>query len=194
MSKKLLRTFLVVCGLGVLFLYGQAQAAWKFGVIGDTRSGDSAHSKNVQGIINKMPNGQRVTILNSGDITPDGNDSQWQNWQEIVTPLNIDWSKDHPPQYIGAVGNHDAHESGWQDRWARYLPAQVGRSAYLDIPADSRGLYGSARYDNALFIWIDSESLPAGQETFLENTLKKAAQDSAITWKFVFFHRGQTMA
>ncbi len=135
-----------------------------------------------------MPNGQRVTILNSGDITPDGNDSQWQNWQEIVMPFNIDWSEEHPPQYIGAVGNHDAHESGWQDRWAGYLPAQVGLSAYLDIPADSRGLYGSVKYDNALFIWIDSENVPSGQESFLGNTLKKAVQDPEITWRFVFFH------
>jgi len=160
---------------------------WRFAVAGDTRSGHSDHAEVIAGIINKIPNSERVTVFNTGDVTADGIDSQWQTWEGIVEPLDIDWGKTDPPEYIGAVGNHDTHQSGWQTRWANYLPAQAGLSAYSDITAHSQGLYGSVKYDNAIFVWVDSDSLPSGQDQFLEDTLSRASQDQ-VTWKFVFFH------
>jgi hypothetical protein len=162
--------------------------AWKYAVAGDTRSNHDDHRKVISGIINKIPNNERVTVINSGDLTSDGSEGNWQTWANIVEPLDIDWSKKSPPEYIGAVGNHDAGGSGWQDRWADHLPAQVGISAYSGVTAHSKGLYGSAKYDNAIFIWVDSDSLPSGQESFLEDTLQMASQDPDVVWKFVAFH------
>jgi hypothetical protein len=177
---------------GVLFiiyaLFPSSAYAWKYVVAGDTRSGHSAHRKVISSILNKVPNSQRVTYLNSGDVTANGNASEWQVWADIVTDLNINWSQKNPPQYIGALGNHDNGSSGWLSRWKQYLPAQIGLSAYSGISGNSDGLYGSVKYDNAIFIWVDSTTKPSGQEAFLRDTLVKAKNDTQVVWKFVMFH------
>jgi len=162
---------------------------WRFAVAGDTRSDHTTHAQVIDSIINRIPNNERVTVLNTGDITANGIESEWETWSGIVEPLDVDWSKTDPPEYIGAVGNHDTHESGWEDRWQSYLPAQADLSAYSDISAHSQGLYGSVKYRNAIFIWIDDDSLPSGQDEFLEQTLIRAAQDAEVLWKFVASHK-----
>jgi len=163
--------------------------SWRFIVAGDTRSNHDDHADVVAGVIEKVPNDERVTWINTGDVTSSATESQWQTWAGIVEPLNIDWTQTDPPQYIGAVGNHDTGSSGWQGRWTEYLPAQVGVTAYSDISGNDGGLYGSVIYDNAIFIWLDDYTQPSGQEQFLEDTLQRADQDSSIVWKFVAFHQ-----
>ena len=165
-----------------------ASRPWKFAALGDTRSGHDAHSENVIGIVNMMPNGERITVLNSGDITVSGELSQWQTWQSIVNPLAINRNKIAPPEYIGAVGNHDTEAPDWLINWNNFLPAQRGLTAYLGIPGDIDGRFGSVIYDNAIFIWVDSTTPTSAQDTFLENTLTSASLDPELDWKFVFFH------
>lgn len=180
---------LTVTGMGV-----RPAFAWKFSVVGDTRPGSAYnHWQNVYGIIHKDPD--RITVINSGDLTHDGDDgtnistNQWKvEFKDIVAPLNTNWTARTPLQYIAAVGNHDNHYAGWETRWATNLPAQVNQSAYTDIPGDAYGRFGSVIYDNAIFIWIDSITQPSGQLTFLQNTLIRAKADN-ITWKFVVFHQ-----
>jgi hypothetical protein len=167
---------------------GVFERSWEFAVCGDTRSGHDYHRENIQGIIKKMPNSERITVWNLGDVTQDGTDSQWQTLHDIIAPLNINWNKTDPPGYMSSVGNHDTRQSGWQDRWAYYLPSQVGLSAYPGITAHDKGLYGSVKYDNVIWIWVDSDSMPDGQEAFLEDTLIEASQDPDVVWKFVMFH------
>ncbi|KYK25977.1 hypothetical protein AYK26_01715 [Euryarchaeota archaeon SM23-78] len=164
------------------------EGAWRFVVLGDTRTDHAAHAEVVEGIVNKVPNHERITIFNSGDITQDGIDSQWQTWQGIIAPLSIDWSNTAPPEYIGAIGNHDVNQVGWESRWANYLPSQVGLSAYPGITAHAQGLYGSVKYNNTIWVWIDSCTPLEGKENFLNATLLRATQDPDVEWKFVFFH------
>ena len=167
-----------------------ASDSWRFVVSGDTRSGHDDHRKVIAEIIKQVPNDERVTLINTGDITGSGTTSEWATWASIVEPLEIDWTNDNPPEYIGTFGNHDDGDGldVCISRWKENLPAQIGVSAYSDLTASSDGLYGSAKYDNAIFIWVDSTNHPDGQEVFLENTLQRAALDSDVDWKFVAFH------
>jgi hypothetical protein len=172
--------------------------AWKFAVIGDTRSDHTKHSQILEGVIKNIPNSERVTLVNTGDITSDGSSSNWDIWQKIVDGnyasfqtsggLQINISKTDPPDYVGAAGNHDISNSNWLSNWRNYLPAQRYVTAYSDIQGHADGLYGSFVYDNTLFLWVDSAGRPSGQETYMENVLKRANSDSRIKWKFVFFH------
>jgi hypothetical protein len=164
--------------------------SWKFVVSGDTRTGHDDHRKVIASIIEKVPNNERVLVMNTGDVTSSGTTSQWATWADIVEPLNVDWAKQDPPQYIGTFGNHDDGDGldVCIPRWKENLPAQIGVSAYSDIDASDEGLYGSVIYENAIFIWVDSTNTPNGQEDFLENTLISASQDSTLDWKFVGFH------
>ena len=170
--------------------------AWKFAVMGDTRPGTSYdHSQNAYGISLKIPNSTRVTVFENGDLTLDGTDSQWVNYRSIIsTPLDVPtnnsgWINSYGiPKIISSVGNHDTHQSGWQTRWQTYLPAQAGLTAYSDIPAHPQGLYGSVKYQNAIFVWVDYYSMPSGQEAFLRDTLVRAKSDPQVVWKFVSYH------
>ncbi|MCK5217237.1 MAG: metallophosphoesterase, partial [Methanosarcinales archaeon] len=168
---------------------------FKFVVYGDSRTGHDQHEINIDGIINKIPNDERITVINTGDITLDATYPEWDIWENSIIPLNIDWSKTNPPDYIGVVGNHDTNDLiEWEDIFASYLPAQADLSAYPHLQGHQNGLYGSVKYDNTILIWLDSEeigeiSLPPDQYDFLSETLEAASQDPDIVWKFVFFHR-----
>ena len=165
-------------------------ANWKFAVYGDTRPGNSYdHSQNVYAITYKIPNSERVLVLNTGDLTWDGTTAQWSSFMQIIQPLNINWALTNPPQYLSAVGNHDVHDANWAANWAFNLSAQKGLSAYAGIAADPQGLYGSVKYENALFMWVNAIQPDAAQETFIEKTLIQAAVDPQIIWRFVVFHR-----
>lgn len=177
--------------------------------MGDTRPGTGYdHSQNAYGIMYKIPNNERVLIFETGDLTLDGTDLQWMSgdvnnpgYREIIaTPLGIPidnsgWINSFGlPKIISSVGNHDTHQSGWQTRWQTYLPAQAGLTAYppigsdLGISAHPQGLYGSVKYGNAIFVWVDYYSMPSGQETFLASTLARAKSDPQVVWKFVSYH------
>jgi hypothetical protein len=93
--------------------------SWKFAVCGDTRTDHTTHRENVEGIINKMPNNERITVWNIGDIVENGYDYEWHEWQDIVDGEGIvndlgiyiegttDWIEAYPPKYLSPVGNHE---------------------------------------------------------------------------------------
>jgi hypothetical protein len=113
-------TFLLI----FLFIIPTKAGAWRFAVLGDTRPGNSYnHSQNNFAISTKIPNSERVTVLNSGDLTLDGTVSQLNNFMSIVSPLSINWSINNPPEYIPAVGNHDTHDANWISNWTNFFPS-----------------------------------------------------------------------
>jgi hypothetical protein len=188
----------IVLAIILLLATHSSALAWRFVVAGDTRSDHTTHAEVMEGVIKKVPNGERVTLINTGDVTSNASLSNWNTWQKIVdgnyasfqTPggLGIDTSKKNPPDYIGAVGNHDTGDSNWVTNWRNFLPAQRNVTAYSDIPGHADGLYGSYIYDNTLLLWVASAGRPSGQETYMENILIRANSDSRVVWKFVFFH------
>ncbi len=197
--SKLVKIFeLLIIILLVVIVFPKNILAWKFAAYGDPRPGTNYdHSQNIYGILYKMPNDQRITVVSSGDLNKNGIDTvelpQWQAFRTIISPLGIptddsNWLNGSIPKYISSVGNHENNQTGWQVRWQTYLPAQANLSAYSDIPANSQGLYGSVKYNNALFVWLDFYSLQSAQETFIQNTLTRAKSDPSVMWKFVVFH------
>jgi len=185
--------------IGLLLATNSAAYTWRFAVSGDTRSDHTKHAQVMEGIIQKIPNSERITFINTGDITSDGSSSNWNTWQKVVDGnyasfqipggLGINNSQNNPPDYIGTAGNHDVSDSNWYSNWKSFLPSQKGVTAYSDIPGhDDGGLFGSYKYDNTLFLWVDSASRPSGQDDFIKKTLERAASDDSVVWKFVFFH------
>jgi hypothetical protein len=146
--------------------------AFRFVVMGDTRSGHDDHGQLISMVTDLDPAPRFV--FNTGDITNDGNLDQWKTWQNIVAPLKIDWTVD-PPQYVGVVGNHDTNASDWEKNWAEFL---VGQQRYGD------GKSFAFDYGNTLFIVLDSDNnTPAA---WLEDTLKQQAHH--YDWIFAFWH------
>jgi hypothetical protein len=143
-----------------------------------------------------------IALFNSGDITSDGRSSQWDEHlqaladgapdpdvpadrsgiirQSIFRTNVADWG--NYIRYVGAVGNHDTHESGWIEVWNRYLPGQA------DLGHNSSGgVYFTLVYYNTLFIVLDSENPSSAQTDWLAEVLQ-GPQAQAATWKFAFFH------
>jgi hypothetical protein len=163
--------FLLV-GLAIL-LYVNPVYAFRFVVIGDTRSDHSAHEQLVSRIAALTP--KPVMMFNTGDITANGYDSEWEIWEGINLQLEINWSFD-PPQYIGVVGNHDTHFEDWEFNWTYHLP---GQQRYGD------GKVFSIGYENALFVVLDSDNKNPSTSG-LEDLLSQNA--SLYNWIFAFWH------
>ena len=171
-----------------------------FFVAGDTRSNPDTFQQNVQSMVELDPSA--IALFNGGDITSDGLPDQWDDHlraladgapdpdvpadrsgivrQSIIRTDVSDWG--NYIRYIGAVGNHDTHESGWIDVWNEYLPGQ----AHLGHNGSS-GVYFTLAYDNTLFIVLDSENPSSAQTQWLAEVLT-GPQAQAATWKFAFFH------
>ena len=167
------RIVLVSWFLFLVFFINTTYAGVRFAVISDTHEPyHSEHSDLINLISNLNP--KPDFVINLGDITDDGEQTQWETWQSVVSPLGIDWNVD-PPQYIGVVGNCDALNPNWDLNWANFL---VGQQRYGDGKSFAFG------YDNALFIVLDSQNnTPA---SWLEDTLNQLA--GQYEWIFAFWH------
>ncbi len=162
--------------------------AYAFFAMGDTRSNPSIAQQNFQSMAQLDP--KAIAIFNSGDLTADGKPTQWQDHVNAVNlgsagAIKLDKTTWGPYiRYFGVVGNHDTHESGWLSEWNKHLPGQQGLGNNT-----TAGIYFSVTYANAIFIVLDSENTQKGaQTTWLDTTLKAAAADPKIQWKFVFYH------
>ena len=209
--KKLSSAFLLL--LVFLFSFSSEANAWKFALVSDTQTKYDINSKVLAALKFVVPN--RVTYVMTGDITAQGTTEQYANWNKILTgtygsidsgilPTNW-WSNysTNPPEYFSPAGWHDKGGGGqtpdaiWRANWVNNLPAQVGLSAYATdlngnpLRGDPGGLYGSTKYDNTLWMWLDDDpkTSPPGMEIFIDKTLARAANDSQITWKFILHHR-----
>lgn len=162
--------------------------AYSFFAMGDTRSNPNIAQQNFQSMAQLDP--KAIGVFNSGDLTADGKDAQWQDHINAVNlgsagVIKMDKTAWGPYiRYFGAVGNHDTHETGWLSVWNKYLPGQKGLGNNT-----TAGIYFSVTYGNAIFIVLDSENTQKGaQTTWLDSTLKAASANPAIQWKFVFYH------
>jgi hypothetical protein len=184
----------------VLIPAGAGAEPFSFFVAGDTRSNPDIFQRNVESMVEL--DSSAIALFNSGDITSDGRESQWDDHlqaladgapdpdvpadrsglvrQSVVRTDVSDWG--NYIRYVGAVGNHDTHESGWIDVWNAYLPGQkdLGHNS-------SRGVYFTLVYHNTLFIILDSENPSSAQTEWLAEVLQ-GPQAQAATWKFAFFH------
>jgi len=167
---------------------GPPPVAFSFFVVGDTRSNPSTAQLNFQSMALLDP--KAVAVFNSGDITADGEDTQWQAHEQAVNlgsagKIRLDLTSFNPSyiRYFGVLGNHDIHTSGWLANWNKYLSGQqaLGHNA-------SDGIYYSVTYGNALFLVLDSEHSASPQTTWLQQELTAAAANPAIKWRFAFFH------
>jgi hypothetical protein len=165
------------------------QVVFSFFAVGDTRSNPNIAQQNFQSMSLLDPTA--IALFNSGDLTADGEDSQWQDHVQAVNlgsagKIRMDmtgWSAANI-RYFGIIGNHDIHDSNWLANWNKYLPGQQGMGHN-----GSDGVWFSATYGNALFIVLDSHHSYSTQTTWLQQELAAAAANPAIKWKFVFFHR-----
>lgn len=179
---------------------GAGAEPFSFFVAGDTRSNPDIFQRNVQSMVEL--DSSAIALFNSGDITSDGLPDQWDDHlqaladgapdpdvpadrsgivrQSVFRTDVSDWG--NYIRYVGAVGNHDTHESGWIDVWNAYLPGQkdLGYNS-------SRGVYFTLVYYNTLFIVLDSENPSSAQTEWLAEVLQ-GPQAQAATWKFAFFH------
>jgi hypothetical protein len=209
--KKLISLFL--SSFVFLVLSSTEALAWKFAVASDTQSQYNINTKVLAAIKHVIPN--RVAFVMVGDITAQGTTEQYANWKQIITGTygNVDsgllpsnwWTSysTNPPEFFSPAGWHDKGGGGqtsdavWRANWVNNLPAQVGLSAYATdlngnpLRGDPGGLFGSTKYDNTLWMWLDDDpkTWPSGMESFMDRTLAKAAADPQITWKFILHHR-----
>jgi hypothetical protein len=182
------------------FSFEAGAEPFSFFVAGDTRSNPDIFQRNIESMVEL--DSSAIALFNGGDITSDGRSSQWDDHlqaladgapdpdvpadrsgiirQSIFRTNVSDWG--NYIRYVGAVGNHDTHESGWIDVWNRYLPGQadLGHNS-------SSGVYFTLVYYNTLFIVLDSENPSSAQTDWLAEVLQ-GPQAEAATWKFAFFH------
>jgi hypothetical protein len=162
--------------------------AFAFFAVGDTRSNPDIAQQNFQSMVQLDP--KAVALFNSGDVTADGEVSQWQDHQQAVLvggggKIKMDlssWSSS-AIRYFGVIGNHDIHDSDWLANWNANLPGQKGLGTN-----GSSGVWFSVTYKSALFILLDSEHSTSAQTTWLKQVLANAAADPTIKWKFAFYH------
>jgi predicted phosphodiesterase len=83
-----------------------ASKPFRFGVIGDNRSGDRIYAKIVEAMMRHEPD----FVINTGDVIPNpGNRAQWKNFWELSKPITC-------PYYL-APGNHDIDDHKSQRVW-----------------------------------------------------------------------------
>ncbi len=168
---------------------GGGPGPFSFFVLGDTRSHPDVAQQCFHSLAAKDP--KAITLFNTGDITLDGEVSQWKTHTQAVNLgaaglIQMDaaaFEAGHM-RYFGVIGNHDVHLAAWRTNWNTFLSGQksLGHNA-----AD--GIWYSFVYGNALFIILDSEHSRSTQTTWLQKTLAAAAGDPSIVWRFAFYHQ-----
>ena len=164
---------------------GAAQVGFTFFAVGDTRSQPAVAQQNFASMVALDPSA--IAVFNTGDITLDGNASQWADHIGAIEKggqgkIRTDLQGWDPAsiRYLGAVGNHDVHVADWLAQWNTHLPGQrvLGHNG-----AD--GVWYAVTYQNALFVVLDSTQSISAQTTWLDQTL---TQYASTKWKFLFWH------
>lgn len=163
--------------------------AFAFFAVGDTRSNQNIAQQNFQSMAQLDP--KAIAVFNSGDLTADGDASQWQTHTNAVNlgsagKIRLDLTGWDPSfiRYFGIVGNHDIHDSAWLSSWNTHLSGQKNLGTN-----GSGGIYFSVTHGNAIFIVLDSEHKSSGQTSWLQQTLAAASANPTVKWKFAFYHQ-----
>ncbi|MBN2530905.1 MAG: metallophosphoesterase [Deltaproteobacteria bacterium] len=165
---------------------------WTFFSIADMQNSPSTGVNHVRSMALLDPDA--VALFEVGDFTHYGTEDEWKDHMEA---LRIGAQKGGVPKnhfrtdatdfgdytrVIGAVGNHELWFTDWYSLWNKFLPGQQ----HLGVNGEN-GVYFTLRYENALFIVLDSSHPSAAQTAWLEGVLTHPDNQSA-TWKIAFFH------
>jgi myo-inositol-hexaphosphate 3-phosphohydrolase len=161
-------------------------AAWKFIVSGDSRTYRDDRRDVRAGVLNTTPN--FAWWINTGDITEDATNSEYDDWFSDMAPANLDYVYASWPPYRWFNASFGNHERGRTSEFAARFPGHIDRSAYPGIAGHSEGLYGSFKYNGVLIVWLARYSTPSGQSQFMQDTAAAAAIDPELTWRFVHWH------
>lgn len=141
----------------------EAQAAWAFGILGDTQRNPDVTRKCAEGLFALRPH----FLLHCGDVVDDGfAKHQWVS--DLFEPCARLFA--HVPAFP-VIGNHEKNAHWYYD--------------YFSLPEPE--YFYTFHYGNAQFFMIDSnKDLAPGSEQYqwLEQELKK----STATWKFTCHH------
>lgn len=155
-----------------------ATGAFRFVVLGDTRSGHDAHAAIATLVAAERP----AFVVNTGDLVADGLvETGWQTFFDIEHDLMVS------TVLYPALGNHDA-ENGKADLYFQYFapPKNDERTE----------AYYAFRYGSVFFAVLDSEvatylgGFTDAQKAWIGTTLSQAAHDREISHRFVAIHQG----
>jgi len=161
-------------------------AKFTFAVVGDTRKANPFERlrmtivNNVrQVIIDKIAEQNPSLLFNTGDLVLKGSkESLWDDFDKMNQVF-----KDKKIPYYPVLGNHE------------YKGGKKGEEDYFEhFPSLNNQHWYTITYSNSAFIMLDSnfdkltKEENAKQIIWLEETLTKYQNDSAIAFIFVFFH------
>lgn len=161
---------------------------FSFFVLGDTRSFPKVFTSNVTSMLSLDP--QAMAMLNVGDLTWSGADSEWVTEHDQVLDqagkgkIRRDLTTWDPKyiRYLGIMGNHDADHKDWLQNWNKHLPGQkaLGHNG-------QDGVYFTLSRAGVLFVALDSVHLSAAQDTWLQQQLS-ALDPVKHRWRLAFMH------
>jgi hypothetical protein len=138
-------------------------AAWAFGMLGDTQRNPEVTRRCAEGIFALRPN----MLLHCGDVVDDGFAKQQWVFDLFEPCANL---LGHVPVFP-VIGNHEKNSHWYYD--------------YFGLPAPE--YYYTFKMGNAQFFMIDSnKDCGPGSEQY--QWLEKALKDSDATWKFTAHH------
>lgn len=142
---------------------------FSFCVLGDSRNGLSVWNQ-----ISNLAKAKNtdLSLFNGDMVDVGGSVSQWDNWFDS----GANYLENNLVYH--ALGNHEASS----------VPTYQNN---FELPkVNGSNLYYSFKYDNALFITLNSENPgDQGQATWLNTTLAAASADPDIVWKIISFHK-----
>lgn len=140
-----------------------ADAAWAFGILGDTQRNPDVTRRCAEGLFALRPN----LMIHCGDVVDDG--FAKQQWvYDLFEPAQKLFA--YVPSFP-VIGNHEKNSHWYYD--------------YFSLPKPE--YFYSFKYGNAEFFMIDSnKDLSPGSEQY--RWLDKAMGESKATWKFAAHH------
>jgi hypothetical protein len=151
-----------------------------FLIYGDNRSDDTAHAV----VARALSQARSDFLVHTGDFVENGsNAAEWQTFFDIEEPLLRDRC------VFTCVGNHELLEAQGVT-FVRYFGP--GESSADDGGKASQKLFGSMRWENARFIFLNGmDAWSTGTEKqWLESELRMADAEEGLTWRFVVVHYG----
>ncbi len=140
----------------------EGDAALRFVLYGDGRSGHAIHAKIAEAIAKETPD----LVLHSGDLVENGLSSgQWENFFKTASPFL------RTAPFYSALGNHERNSPAYFDNFV--------------LPGNER--WYSFDYGAAHFVVLDSNSGWRSNEQQLE-WLRKDLAGAGPRWRFAVFH------
>jgi len=152
------------------------ESGFTFAVVGDTRSGHTAHQAIVDAIVDELSPEYPDLYFNTGDLVADGGDkSDWR----IFFPIEEDILRH--TIYSPSYGNHEVPDLGHTNYFQKFFNSGDPISHWYAFP-----------YGNAYFIVLNTQkslSPALSQGQFISAQLALAESDPDIDFIFVFFHQ-----